>query len=70
MKPAFFIFSLVIATMSGLKAQVILVNPDGTHSLIIDNGATKTVVNPNGTHSTIIDNGATKTVVNPKKKTR
>lgn len=32
--------------MSGLKAQVILVNPDGTHSIIIDNGTTKTVVNP------------------------
>jgi hypothetical protein len=49
----------------GAFAQSVIVNADGTHSIIIDNGATKSIVNPNGTHSTIIDNGATKTIANP-----
>ncbi|MBO9593898.1 MAG: hypothetical protein J7599_13405 [Niabella sp.] len=46
-------------------AQTVIINSDGTHSVVIDNGATKTVVNPNGTHSTIINNGNTQTIVNP-----
>ncbi|HTN21681.1 MAG TPA: hypothetical protein VL125_14455 [Pelobium sp.] len=49
----------------GAFAQSVIVNADGTHSTIIDNGATKTIVNPNGTHSTVIENGETKIIVNP-----
>lgn len=48
-----------------VQAQTVIVNPDGTHSIVIDNGSTKTIVNPNGTHSTLIDNGSTKTLVSP-----
>ncbi len=47
-------------------AQQIIINPDGTHSTVIDNGGgIKTIVNPNGTHSTIIGSGGIKTLVNP-----
>ena len=46
-------------------AQSVIVNPDGTHSILFDNGATSTLVNPNGTHSVIFNNGNTSTVVNP-----
>jgi hypothetical protein len=47
------------------KSQTVVVNADGTHSTIIDNGATKTIVNPDGTHTIVINNGVTKTIVNP-----
>jgi len=56
---------LFLFTMCNLVAQNVVVNPDGTHSIVIDNGSTKTIVNPNGTHSTVIDNCSTKIVVNP-----
>lgn len=46
-------------------AQSVIVNPDGTHSVIINNGNTSTVVNPNGTHSTLFNNGNTSILVNP-----
>jgi len=46
-------------------AQSILVNPDGTHSVIHDHGATSIVVNPNGTHSVLFNNGSTSIMVNP-----
>lgn len=63
MKAPITLYLIVISI--GLNAQTIIVNPDGTHSILIDNGSIKTLVNPNGTHSTIIDNGSTKTIVNP-----
>src|SRR5688572_33241663 len=46
-------------------AQSILVNPDGTHSVIHDHGATSVVINPNGTHSVVFNNGSTSIMVNP-----
>ena len=47
-------------------AQTILVNPDGTHSVIMDHGGgTSIQVNPNGTHTIIFNNGSTLTKVNP-----
>ena len=46
-------------------AQSILVNPDGTHSVIHDHGATSIVINPNGTHSVVFNNGPTSIMVNP-----
>ena len=46
-------------------AQSILVNPDGTHSVIHDHGATSIVINPNGTHSVVFNNGSTSIMVNP-----
>ena len=64
MKKILIIFSFLVASFSYLKAQTI-VNPDGTHSTVINNGPTKTIVNPNGTHSTVVNNGPTKTIVNP-----
>jgi len=60
------ILTLIFTLLSyNVFAQSVVVNPDGTNSIIIDNGSTKTIVNPNGTHSIIIDNGSTKTIVNP-----
>jgi CDGSH-type Zn-finger protein len=56
---------LLFVAFENVKAQRVVVNPDGTHSIVIDNGSTKTIVNPNGTHSTVIDNGSTKIIVNP-----
>lgn len=35
-----------IAVFDRIQAQTIIVNPDGTHSIIIDNGSTKAIVNP------------------------
>lgn len=46
-------------------AQSVVVNPDGTHSQIINNGSTSLIVNPNGTHSTAFNNGNTSIIVNP-----
>jgi CDGSH-type Zn-finger protein len=64
MKKIVMIFTFA-AVFHNIQAQTIIVNLDGTHSTIINNGTTKTIVNPDGTHSTIIDNGTTKTIVNP-----
>lgn len=60
-----FLLLLLFVAFENVKAQTVVVNPDGTHSIIIDNGSTKTIVNPDGTHTTIIDNGSTKIIVNP-----
>lgn len=51
MKKILMIFTF-LAMLHAVHAQTVFVNPDGTHSIIIDNGTTKTIVNPNGTHST------------------
>ena len=68
MKKVFFIF-IFFAVFSelNLNAQIVIINPDGTHSVIIDNGTTKTIVNSIGTHSTVIDTGEVKTIVNHEK---
>ncbi|WP_143061596.1 hypothetical protein [Dyadobacter sp. SG02] len=47
------------------NAQGVVVNPDGTHSHMINNGSTSLIVNSNGTHSTAIHNGNTSIIVNP-----
>ena len=60
-----FLLLITFFTVENLIAQTVIVNPDGTHSIVIDNGSTKTIVNPNETHSTVIENGSTKTIVNP-----
>ena len=49
-------------TPSGSGIQV---NPDGTHSMIFNNGNISTVVNPDGTHSVMFNNGNTATQINP-----
>jgi hypothetical protein len=46
-------------------AQGVVVNPDGTHSHVINNGSTSIIVNSNGTHSTAFNNGNTSIIVNP-----
>jgi hypothetical protein len=46
--------------------QTILVNPDGTHSVILNAGSSMPLmVNPDGTHTVIFNNGSTQTWVNP-----
>ncbi len=50
---------------SGLYAQSVIVNPDGTHSVVIDHGVHKVIVNPNGTHSVAVSSGTGNILVNP-----
>ncbi|WP_192350734.1 hypothetical protein [Algoriphagus sp. Y33] len=50
---------------SGLYAQAVIVNPDGTHSVVLGHGDSKIIVNPNGTHSVIMGSGTNKIIVNP-----
>lgn len=50
---------------SGLYAQSIIVNPDGTHSVVHGHGDNKVIVNPDGTHSVIMGSGSSKIMVNP-----
>lgn len=61
-----FILICTLFISRSVKAQSVIVNPDGTHSVLMGTGSTQILVNSDGTHSTVIDNGgATKTVVNP-----
>ena len=55
------LWSLALAA----SAQGVVVNPDGTHSHIMNNGNTSVIVNPNGTHSTVFHNGNTSVIINP-----
>ena len=55
---------LLIGCAALAQAQGVIVNADGTHSVVVNNGSTSTIVNSNGTHSTAIHNGSTSTIVN------
>tara|TARA_R110002020_G_scaffold436722_1_gene646871 strand:+ start:6504 stop:6887 length:384 start_codon:yes stop_codon:yes gene_type:complete len=50
---------------SGLYAQSVIVNPDGTHSVVIDHGVHKVIVNPDGTHSVAVGLGTSNILINP-----
>ena len=50
---------------SGLFAQSVIVNPDGTHSVVHDHGVHKVIVNPDGTHSVVVGLGTNNILVNP-----
>lgn len=64
MKKIYTIIACCAALMQ-LNAQTVIVNSDGTHSIVIGNGPVKTIVNSSGTHSLLIDHGGiTKTLVN------
>ena len=54
-----------MVSYSAYAQHTVIVNPDGTHSIAINNGTTSTIINPDGTHSTAIKNGNTTTIVNP-----
>jgi L-2-hydroxyglutarate oxidase LhgO len=57
-------FALLSLTLVS-NAQGVVVNADGTHSQVINNGSTSMIVNPNGTHSTAFNNGNTSVIFNP-----
>jgi hypothetical protein len=60
------ILSLLLCSAGVVQAQVsVIVNPDGTHSVVHQNGNTSVIVNSNGTHSTLTQNGNTAIIVNP-----
>ena len=42
----------------------VIVNPNGTHSVVVGSGTSQIIVNPDGTHSPIVGNGNTKIIVN------
>jgi hypothetical protein len=65
MKPVLAIGILLIAFTGYSQDTQIVVNPDGTHSVVIKNGNIATVVHPNGTHSTIFDYCSVAGKVNP-----
>lgn len=64
MEKLFTILTLALIVICA-NAQTVIVNSDGTHSTVINNGSTSTIVNPDGTHSNVINNGNTSTIVNP-----
>lgn len=46
-------------------AQSVVVNPDGTHSVLIDHGGgTSIAIHPDGTHSVVVNHGAVDIVIN------
>ncbi len=51
--------------LSAYAQHTVVVNPDGTHTVVVNNGNVSTVVNPDATHSTVITNGDLTTIVNP-----
>ena len=46
-------------------AQSIVVNPDGTHSIMVTTGNASMIINSNGSHATVINHGSTSIIVNP-----
>lgn len=46
------------------QSSRILVNPDGTHSIIPDEEDSGVIINPDGSHSVLINNGCTSTIIN------
>lgn len=54
-----------MVSLSAYAQHTVVVNPDGTHSLVINSGNITTIVNPDGTHSTGIHSGNSTTIVNP-----
>jgi hypothetical protein len=46
-------------------AQSIVVNPDGSHSIMVHTGNASTIINSNGSHATVINHGSTSIIVNP-----
>lgn len=57
---------LRLVSLSAYAQTTVVVNPDGTHSIAINNGTTSTIVNPDGTHTVVLNNGNNATTVNPK----
>ena len=57
------LFSAMLS--SGLYAQSVIVNPDGTHSVVIDHGVHKVIVKPDGSHSVAVSAGSSNILVNP-----
>lgn len=57
--------SISIHILSVCNAQTVQVNPDGTHTVIFNNGSTSTQVNPDGTHTQVFHHGSTSTQVYP-----
>ena len=56
---------LCMVSLSAYAQHTVVVNPDGTHSVVVNNGNSSTIVNPDGSHSTAIHNGNSTTIVNP-----
>ena len=48
-----------------LQSQTVVVNPDGTHTTVINNGTTSIAVLPDGTHATTVTTGNIVTIINP-----
>lgn len=46
-------------------AQTVIINPDGTPTIVLHNGSTSTVINPDGTLSTVLHSGTSSTIVHP-----
>lgn len=67
MKSSLFLFCLLSAGSAFAQAPSVVVNPDGTHSVVHSSGSsTAVIVNPNGTHSTVHNaNSSTPVIVNP-----
>ncbi|RBL89304.1 hypothetical protein [Chitinophaga flava] len=56
---------LFFFSISYTFSQSIIVNPNGTHSVVVGSGSVRTAINSDGTHSTVIGHGRIKTIINP-----
>lgn len=64
MKTLFLLFGCF--TTIAAFTQSVVVNPDGTHSVLIDHGGgTSIAIHPDGTHSVVVNHGAVDVVINP-----
>ena len=62
----FFFISFFVAMTCLVNGQTVIVNPDGTHSVVVgldQPGTPKIVVNPNGSHSIIHTTGGAHSIV-------
>jgi hypothetical protein len=63
-KTGLFLFLLFLLCYNGFS-QTIQVNPDGTHTVIINQGSKSIQVNPDGSHTIILHNENTSAKINP-----
>ena len=59
------LISFLLLVQTGLFAQTVFINPDGTHSIAIDHGAHKVIVNPDGSHTVVASHGPIQTITHP-----
>ena len=66
MKSYLILVNLILSGSIYAQSPTVVVNPDGTHSVMHKAGGTAVIVNPNGTHSVVHNaNTSTPVIINP-----